>query len=65
MTLLPIDDETLEIAADLDPPELRSLDAIHLAATLSLGGELRRMYCYDARLCAVALSRGIDVRQPR
>ncbi len=65
ITLLPIDDATLEAAADLDPPELRSLDAIHLAATLSLGAELRGMYCYDDRLSAAATARGIDVRQPR
>lgn len=65
VTLLPIDDATLETAADLEPAELRSLDAIHLATALSLGGPPMRMYCYDARLCAAAMSRGIDVRQPR
>jgi len=65
ITLLPIDDATLETAADLDPPDLRSLDAVHLAAALSLGHDLKRMYCYDARLAAAAIPRGIDVRQPR
>jgi len=64
ITLLPIDDLTLETAADLDPPALRSLDAIHLAAALSLGHDLKRMYCYDARLFAAAIPRGIDVRRP-
>ncbi len=65
ITLLPIDDATIEKAADLDPPQLRSLDAIHLAATLSLGNAVRSMYCYDARLFAAAIPHGIDVRQPR
>ena len=40
-------------------------DAFHLAATLSLGHDLKRMHCYDTRLCAAAIPRGIDVRQPR
>lgn len=64
ITLLPIDDATIEAAATLAPPELRSLDALHLAAALSLGGGLGHMYCYDARLSAAAASRGIDLRQP-
>jgi len=35
------------------------------AATLSLGHDLNRMYCYDAGFAAAAILRGIDVRQPR
>lgn len=64
ITLLAIDDATLEMAAGLRPPELRSLDALHLAAALSLGGDLRRVYCYDARLSAAAASLGLDVHPP-
>lgn len=64
ITLLPIDDDTLEAAAALDPPGLRSLDALHLATALSLGDQLERMYCYDRRLAGVALHSGIDVRAP-
>ncbi len=65
VTLLAIDDQTLETAAGLEPPELRSLDALHLAAALSLAGDLGRVYCYDARLAAAASALGLDVRQPR
>lgn len=65
ITLVPIDGPTLERAADLTPPELRSLDALHLASALSLGGDLGRMYCYDARLAAAGTLLGLDVRQPR
>jgi uncharacterized protein len=64
ITLLPIDDQVLRIAADLDPPELRSLDAVHLATVLSLGAELDRFYCYGNRLADAARKLGIQVSQP-
>lgn len=64
ITLLPVDDATLEDAADLQPAELRSLDALHLASAIGLGAELGRFYCYDQRLAAAAATLGVDVRQP-
>lgn len=65
VTLLPLDHGILEAAADLDPPELRSLDALHLATVLSLGEDLERLYCYDNRLAGAAQALGIEVSQPR
>ena len=65
VTLLPIDDATLEAAAELEPSELRSLDALHLAAAVSLAGDLGRVYCYDIRLATAARALGLDVRRPR
>jgi predicted nucleic acid-binding protein len=64
ITLLPLDDPTLEGAADLEPAELRSLDALHLAAAMSLGAELGRFYCYDHRLSAAAVTLGLEVSHP-
>lgn len=64
VTLLPMDDPILDLAAALEPAELRSLDALHLAAALSLGHDLGRFYCYDARLVAAAEAHGLDARQP-
>ena len=64
VTLLPVDDQTLESAAELTPPQLRSLDALHLAAALSLGADLGRFYCYDRRLASAARTLGVDVRDP-
>ena len=64
ITLLALDDATLEMAAGLEPPELRSLDALHLATAISLRGELGRFFCYDARLSAAAAQAGLEVRQP-
>ncbi len=64
ITLLPVDDATLESAASLAPAQLRSLDALHLAAALSLGDDLGRLYCYDARLSGAGAALGLDVRHP-
>ena len=65
ITLIALDDPILEAAADLDPADLRSLDALHLATVVSLGADLERLYCYDARLTQAAQSLGIEVSQPR
>lgn len=65
VTLLPLDHRILEAAADLDPAELRSLDALHLATVLSVGEDLERLYCYDIRLSDAARALGIEVSQPR
>jgi predicted nucleic acid-binding protein len=65
VTLLALDDQILEAAADLDPAELRSLDALHLATILTLGEDLEHLYCYDTRLTGAAQAHGIEVSQPR
>ncbi len=52
-------------AARLGPPELRSLDAIHLASALELGPDLGGMVTYDARLAAAARTVRIRVWSPR
>ncbi len=65
VTLLPLDREILDAAADLNPVELRSLDALHLATALSVGEDLERLYCYDTRLASTAQALGIEVSQPR
>lgn len=64
ITLLPLDDRILGAAAKLDPAELRSLDALHLATVIALGADLQRMYCYDARLSDAAQALGIAVSHP-
>lgn len=43
---------------------LRSLDAIHLAAALSMGSELRALLTYDGRLGIAAEAIGIEVDGP-
>jgi predicted nucleic acid-binding protein len=64
VALVAIDDPVVESAARLEPPELRSLDAIHLATALSLGDDLGAMYVYDDRLAGAAREVGIRVESP-
>ena len=49
VALIRIDDPVLVTAARVAPPELRTLDAIHLATARSLDG-LAGIVTYDARL---------------
>lgn len=54
----------LDAAANLDPPLLRSLDAIHLAAAQRAGTELRAVITYDARMSDAARALAIPVIGP-
>ena len=62
--LIQLDDRLLDDAAELDPPFLRSLDAIHLAAARSLRGDLARLVTYDQRMAAAARAIGLTVDAP-
>lgn len=53
-----------ERAAELDPPLLRSLDALHLACALDLGDELDGIVTYDDRLEGAARDHGVSVIAP-
>jgi predicted nucleic acid-binding protein len=64
IALIPIDRPILDAAGRLDPTELRSLDAIHLASALSLGDDLAGVVTYDGRLGAAAAAAGIEVWTP-
>ena len=64
MALVPIDDEVLASARGLDPSELRSLDAIHLATALSISADLGALFSYDHRLTAAATAAGLHVLAP-
>jgi predicted nucleic acid-binding protein len=62
--LLRINDRVLDAAGSLAPPDLRSLDAIHLASAELFGSDLRAFVTYDDRLAAAAAGRGLRVIQP-
>jgi uncharacterized protein len=64
LSLLPIDDGVLDIAAELEPAGLRSLDALHLATAISLGDEVGAFFTYDDRLGCAAKENGLAVAQP-
>ena len=52
------------LAGEVGSPNLRSLDAIHLASALSLGDDLGAFCCYDLRLRADAKDAGLTVLSP-
>jgi hypothetical protein len=56
--------ELLATAASLQPPTLRSLDAIHLASALLLRNRLTAFVGYDGRLNAAARAAGLPVATP-
>lgn len=64
VTLLALDQPIVELAGGLEPLELRSLDALHLATILSVGDDVERLYCYDSRLANAARAVGIKVAAP-
>jgi predicted nucleic acid-binding protein len=58
-------DDLLTRAAELDPPTLRSLDAIHLAAALELAADLGVIVTYDDRMLEGAAALGLTTTSPR
>ena len=63
--LVRVNDRILRAAGVLRPPELRSLDAIHLATAEELGDALRVLVTYDDRMVNAAKHIGYKVVQPR
>lgn len=61
--LVRLDEPILDRAARLDPPALRSLDAIHLATALSLD-DLEAIVTYDDQMADAARSAGLTVSVP-
>lgn len=62
--LLRIDTDILSAAARLEPRELRTLDAIHLATALSVREQLSAVVAYDSRLAQAAEHHGVPVLAP-
>lgn len=62
--LVAIGEEVLDLAARLDPPRLRALDAIHLATARLLETDLGVLITYDQRLAEAASTLGVPVASP-
>lgn len=62
--LIRINDRILNAAGVLVPPELRSLDAIHIVSAQLLGIDLRQLVTYDDRMLATAHDLGITTVSP-
>jgi uncharacterized protein len=65
LELVRVSDRILAAAGALQPVDLRTLDAIHVATALELGGDLARMVTYDERMRAAAQAAGCLVVAPR
>ena len=62
--LVRINDDVLNDAGQMQPNELRSLDAIHLASARLLGTAVRLIVTYDDRMAAAAQQAGWSVAAP-
>jgi hypothetical protein len=62
--VLELDEATARSAALVGPPQLRTLDAIHLASAMTLMPELDAFVTYDDRLAAAARAVGLPVVRP-
>jgi uncharacterized protein len=60
---VPLDERARRLAGSVDPPLLRTIDAIHLATALLVEG-IDEFVSYDDRLVAAARSRGLTVLSP-
>jgi len=64
MPMLEVDRALFRQAGLLGPSTMRSLDAVHIAAALSLGPDLGMLITYDERMAAVASLFGLPVACP-
>lgn len=64
LALAPLARSTLLRAAQLDPPSLRSHDAIHVASALDLTPDVAVFFAYDSRLREAAEQAGLLVQAP-
>jgi len=65
VTLVEVTTSQFEEAGRLEPADLRSLDAIHVAAALDLGDGLEGLVTYDDRLAGSAQANAITVVAPK
>jgi len=65
ITLVEVTTAVFEEAGRLDPADLRSLDAVHVAAALDLGDGLEGLVTYDDRLSRAAEANAITAIGPR
>jgi len=64
MELIRLSDRVLEAAGTMLPPEVRSLDAIHLATAQQLGDDVGVVVTYDTRMAEAASKLGLNTRSP-
>lgn len=65
LTVLRLDSSTFDSAGRLEPSTLRTLDALHLAAALTLGDDLETIVTYDEHQATAAKAHGVACTSPR
>jgi predicted nucleic acid-binding protein len=64
LDLVRINDSILDAAGILEPAQVRSLDAIHVATAQLLGDDLGQVITYDDRMADAARQLGLKVASP-
>ena len=64
LVLIHVAELVLRLAASFRNPQVRSLDAIHLATALSIGDDPEGLITYDARLARIATLEGVAILHP-
>jgi predicted nucleic acid-binding protein len=64
VTFIDVDVAMMQLAAEVEPRTLRTLDAIHLATAKSLMPHVAGMVVYDRRLAEAAGAAGLHVWAP-
>lgn len=62
--LVRVSDRVLALAGKMQPPELRSLDAIHLATVQRVREDVSELVIYDGRMAETARQMGYRVSSP-
>lgn len=62
--LVRVNDKILTAAGAIEPHEVRSLDAIHLATAQRLGEDLGQLVTYDDRMAHAAQQLGLRTARP-
>lgn len=62
--LIRVNARVLDAAGSLQPPRMRSLDAIHLATARALGSDLSHIVSYDDRMTEAARGLGLRTASP-
>jgi uncharacterized protein len=62
--LIRVNDRVLNAAGSLQPPDMRSLDAVHLATAKQLGPDLGQVISYDKRMVEAAQRLGLETASP-
>ncbi len=65
LQIVPITPQLLAKAATVRPPQLRSLDAVHLTSASKIANRITAFLAYDQRLAIAAENLGLPVVAPR